>query len=158
MIEGNGGRLCEEEGPWLIGLRCCLRHARWGGGLQRLHRCLRLSSGPGLVFPCDRARLRQSAVQVIPEFGYLREAMMRSPSSFLDAVRPYPRGFRLSYLFMSVSIVVLEVVFHAISAPLGTHDILILAALCALLSAGTLATPDISRTAVCSRVRRDGGV
>ena len=60
---------------------------------------------------------------------------MRSPSSFfLDAVRPYPRGFRLSYLFMSVSIVVLEVVFHAISAPLGTHDILILAALCALLS------------------------
>lgn len=35
---------------------------------------------------------------------------------------------------MSVSIVVLEVVFHAISAPLGTHDILILAALCALLS------------------------
>lgn len=32
MIEGNGGRLCEEEGPWLIGLRCCLRHARWGGG------------------------------------------------------------------------------------------------------------------------------
>ncbi|MCM0691644.1 hypothetical protein NBH13_00025 [Bifidobacterium sp. M3-R-103] len=61
--------------------------------------------------------------------------MMRSPSSFfLDAVRPYPRGFRLSYLFMSVSIVVLEVVFHAISAPLGTHDILILAALCALLS------------------------
>lgn len=52
----------------------------------------------------------------------------------MDAVRPYPRGFRLSYLFMSVSIVVLEVVFHAISAPLGTHDILILAALCALLS------------------------
>lgn len=105
------------------------------GDCSARRRCLRYPTGPGLVFPCDRARLRQSAVQVIPEFGYLQEAMMRSPSSFfLDAVRPYLRGFRLSYLFMSVSIVVLEVVFHAISAPLGTHDILILAALCALLS------------------------
>lgn len=61
--------------------------------------------------------------------------MLGTPSSFfLDAVRPYPRGFRLAYLLMSVSIVFLEVVFHAFSAPLGIHDILILVTLCVMLS------------------------
>lgn len=53
---------------------------------------------------------------------------------FLDAVRPHPCGFRLAYLLMSASIVVLEVVFHAFAAPLGIRDVLILAVLCVLLS------------------------
>lgn len=40
----------------------------------------------------------------------------------------------MAYLLMSVSIVFLEVVFHAFSAPLGIHDILILVTLCVMLS------------------------
>lgn len=62
--------------------------------------------------------------------------MMRgTPSAFFpDAVRPYPCRFRLAYLLMSASIVVLEVVFHAFAAPLGIRDVLTLAALCVLLS------------------------
>lgn len=56
------------------------------------------------------------------------------PAFFLDAVRPYPRGFKLAYLLMSASIVVLEEVFHAFAAPLGIRDVLTLAALCVLLS------------------------
>ena len=135
MIEGNGGRLCEEEGPWLIGLRCCLRHARWGGGLQRPPPMPPLSNRTRTRLP-----VRPCSVTTICCASYSRVWISAGSNDeitivvFLDAVRPYPRGFRLSYLFMSVSIVVLEVVFHAISAPLGTHDILILAALCALLS------------------------
>lgn len=51
-----------------------------------------------------------------------------------DFVRPYSRGYRLAYLLVSASVVVLEVVFHTISAPLGASAALLLAALFVLLT------------------------
>lgn len=60
--------------------------------------------------------------------------MNKSLSTFFsDAMRPYSYSYRLSYLFMSALITILEVVFHAVSSPLSSSDILLLAGLCLLL-------------------------
>ena len=54
---------------------------------------------------------------------------------FSNAAQSYSRGYRLAYLLMSVSIVILEVIFHTISSPLNGSDALLLTILCVLLAA-----------------------